>query len=418
MRLPASLALAAALAFTSGKHAAKAAEWPQFRGLHDGHSEAKGVPSAWGETKNVKWKTVLPGEGWSSPVVGGGQIWMTTATDEGKSLRALCCDLETGKLLMDLEVFHNEVVPPKHKRNSYASPTPILDGDRVYIDFGPMGIAALTTKDGKKLWENRELQCDLQNGPGGSTVLHNGKLLVACDGMDVQYGAALDARTGKLVWKQPRSAAEKLLKRPPDMRKAYGTPVVFQIEGRAQALTCGAERLYANDPDTGQELWFCDYPGFSNVPEPVFDGKQIYVCTGFGKPQVWAITASGLKGDVSTTHVAWKQATGAPDQSTPIVVGDRLYMVTSGGIASCLKTTDGTIVWKERLSADYASSPLCIDGRLYFFDALKKAQILAPGDTFTTIGKGELADGCMATPAVVGKALIVRTKTALYRIEE
>lgn len=417
MRLPFlfPLVLCVAMALSSCK---KPESWAQFRGPKQGHSEAKGVPLKWSETQHVKWKTPLPGEGWSSPVVRGKQIWLTTATEEGMSLRALCCDFATGKLLVDVEVFRNETVPPKHKRNSYASPTPILDGDRVYADFGPMGIACLSAKDGRKLWENRELKCDLQNGPGGSTVLHEGRLLVACDGTDVQYGAALDAKTGRLLWKVERSAKEKLLKKPADMRKAYGTPVVFTIDGRPQALTCGAERLYASDPATGAELWFVDYPGFSNVPVPVFDGKQIYVCTGFGKPELWAIKTGGLAGDVTATHVAWKQKKGAPDQATPVVVGDRLYMVTSGGIASCINTATGDIVWAERLSADFAASPLCIGGKLYFFDALQKQKVIAASDTFDILGKSELPDGCMATPAVAGKSLLVRTKTALYRIEQ
>ena len=419
MRLPALLCVVLSLAASFSFSSCKRAEgWAQIRGPKQGHSEAKGVPIEWSETKNVKWKTALPGEGWSSPVTDGKKIWMTTATEEGKSLRALCCDFETGKLLMDLEVFRNEVVPFKHKRNSYASPTPILDGKCVYADFGPMGIACLSTKDGKKIWESRELQCDVQNCPGGSLALHDGKLIAACDGIDVQYGAALDAKTGKLCWKVERSGKEKLLKKPADMRKAYGTPVVFTIDGRPTALTCGAERLYAQDPATGAELWYVDYPGFSNVPTPVFDGKQIYVCTGFGKPELWAVKTGGLKGDVTASHVVWKQKKGAPDQSTPVVVGERLYMVTSGGIASCINTVTGDILWSERIGADFAASPLCIDGKLYFCDAAQKQKVIAASDTFTVLGKSELPDGCMATPAVMGKSLLVRTKTALYRIEE
>ncbi|MEA3209127.1 MAG: hypothetical protein QOE70_2184 [Chthoniobacter sp.] len=391
--------------------------WTQLRGPNQGHSEAKGLPLKWSETEHVKWKTELPGQGWSSPVVSGRQVWMTTALEDGKSLRALCCDLETGKLLLNVEVFRNEVVPPKHARNSYASPTPILEGQRLYVDFGEMGMACLSTKDGAKLWENRELKVDRQNGPGGSAALWGDKLLVACDGADAQYGAALDKNTGRLAWKTVRSNVPALLQKPADMRKAYGTPVIFTIDGRPQALTCAAHRLYSLDPNTGAELWCVDYTGFSNVPSPVFDGKQIYISTGFGKPEVWAIKTGGLQGNVTGTHVVWKQKTGGPDQSTPIVVGDRLYMVNSAGIASCLNTADGSVIWKERIGADYAASPLFADGRLYFFDVLQRCKVIAPGDTFTVLAKNELADGCMATPAIVGKAFIVRTRTALYRIE-
>lgn len=392
--------------------------WPQFLGTASNHTEIKDLPLTWSETQNVKWKTVLPGEGWSSPVVAGGQVWMTTATEEGQSLRALCCDLTTGKLVMDIEVFRNAVVPPKHKRNSYASPSPIIEGDRVYVHFGAMGTACLSTKDGRKLWENREFVVDHQNGPGGSPALYQDKLLLAFDGMDQQYEVALSKMTGQVAWKTERSGIAKLQARPADMRKAYGTPVVFQIDGRAQSLTTAAERLYAYDPGTGRELWWVDYPGFSNVPLPVTDGKMLYVCTGFMKPELWGIRAGGAQGDVTASHVVWRQKTGVPDQSTPAVVGARLYMVTSGGIVSCLNTATGEIVWKERIGSDFAASPLVADGRIYFCDARGKTTVIAPGDTLQVLAQNELADGCMASPAPVGKALILRTKTSLYRLEK
>jgi hypothetical protein len=391
--------------------------WPQFRGLTAGHTEIKDLPLTWSETQNVKWKTTLPGEGWSSPVVAGKQVWMTTALNDGQSLHALCCDLETGKLLMDVEVFQNAVVPPKHKRNSYASPSPIIDGDRVYVHFGAMGTACLSTKDGRKLWENREFVVDHQNGPGGSPALFQDKLLLAFDGMDQQYEVALNKMTGQMVWKTERSGITKLLAKPADMRKAYPTPVVFQIDGHAQSLSTGAERLYAYDPATGRELWSVDYPGFSNVPLPITDGKMLYVCTGFMKPEIWGIRAGGAHGDATASHVVWRQKTGAPDQSTPVVVGARLYMVTSGGIVSCLNTATGEVVWKERIGSDFAASPLAADGRIYFCDARGKTMVIAPGDSLQVLAQNELADGCMASPAAVGKALILRTKTSLYRIE-
>lgn len=391
--------------------------WPQFRGLAAGHTEVKDLPLTWSETEHVKWKTPLPGEGWSSPVVANGQIWMTSAVDEGASLHALCCDLQTGKLLMDVEVFKNTVVPPKHARNSYASPTPIVDGDRLYVNFGSMGTACLSTKDGHKLWENREYQVDHQNGPGGSPALFQDKLLIAFDGRDQQFEIALNKMTGKLAWKTERSAIGKLQAKPSDMRKSYPTPVIFQIDGQPQTLSTGAERLYSYDPNTGHELWSVDYPGFSNVPLPVTDGHMLFVCTGFNKPEIWGIRVGGAHGDATASHVVWRQHTAVPDQSTPIVVGSRLYTVSSSGIASCLDTATGVTVWKERISSDVAASPLAAEGRIYFCDAKGKTTVIAPGDTFQVLAENPLADGCMASPAVVGKALILRTKTSLYRIE-
>jgi outer membrane protein assembly factor BamB len=244
------------------------------------------------------------------------------------------------------------------------------------------------------------------------------RLIIDCDGRDLQHEVALDKLTGKTLWKTERSAIGKLAARPADMRKAYGSPVVFEIDGRPQSLSTAAERLYALDPRTGRELWYVDYPGFSNVPLPVTDGKMAFVCTGFMKPEIWGVKLGGAQGDATATHVVWKQKAGAPDQSTPVVVGNRLYMVSSGGIASCLDTSDGRIVWKERIGSDFAASPLHVEDRIYFFDAQGTTTVIAPGDTFQVLSKNTLSAGSMASPAVTGKAFIVRTREALYRIEQ
>jgi outer membrane protein assembly factor BamB len=394
--------------------------WPQFRGpTQDGASDAKDLPLKWSETEGVKWKTSLPGEGWSSPIAANGQIWVTAALDEGRSLRALCVDFEAGKVIYDIEVFKNESPPPKHKRNSYASPTGIIDGDRLFVHFGAMGTACIDTKSGSIRWENRDLRVDHQNGPGGSIIGWKDKLLVACDGLDFQYEAALDKLTGKVVWKTPRSALPELMKLPADMRKAYGTPVLLPIDGRTQSVTTASNRLYAHDPDTGKELWHFDYPpGFSNVPLPVSNGKVIVVSTGFMKPILLGIKVGGAKGDATRSHLLWKQPAGAPDQCSPSIVKDRVYVTTSGGILSCLNLQTGQIVWKERIGSDFAASPVYADGHLYLFAAAGPCTVIEPGDTFKKLAENTLEAGCMASPAVVGKSLIVRTKTHLYRIEK
>jgi outer membrane protein assembly factor BamB len=394
--------------------------WPQFRGpSQNGVSDATELPLKWSESASVKWKTALPGEGWSSPIVANGQIWVTTALDEGRSLRAICVDLETGGVVCDIEVFKNDSPPPKHKRNSYASPTGIIDGDRLFVHFGTMGTACIDTKSGSIRWENRDLRVDHQNGPGGSIVGWKDKLIIACDGIDFQYEAALDKLTGKIAWKTPRSALSELMKLPADMRKAYGTPVLMAIDGRTQSLTTASNRLYAHDPDSGKEIWHFDYPrGFSNVPLPVSDGKVMVVATGFMKPILLGIKVGGADGDVTQSHLLWKQPAGAPDQSSPIIVKDRVYVTTGGGILSCLNLQNGQIVWKERIGSDFAASPIYAAGRLYFFAAVGPCTVIEPGDTFKKLAENILEAGCMASPAVVGKSLIVRTKTHLYRIEK
>lgn len=393
--------------------------WSQFRGpLQNGYTDAKGLPTEWSEQKNVKWKTEIPGEGWSSPLVANGQVWLTTALDQGHSLHALCLDLTTGKVLHDVEVFKIEVPPEKHKRNSYASPTGIIDGERIFVHFGPMGTACLDARTGSVRWENRDLMWDTQNGPGGSLALWKDQLIVACDGRDAQFEAALDKATGKVLRKTPRNTPE-LLDLKEDMRKAYGTPVLMKIDGRDQALTTASNRLWANDPETGRELWHVKYPrGFSNVPLPVTDGQTIVVSSGFMKPALMGIKIGGASGDVTGTHVLWTQLKGAPDQCSPIIVKDRIFVTTSGGILSCLNLQTGEVIWQERIGTDFAASPILSEGRLYFFAAAGPCTIVEPGDTFKKVADNTLDAGCMASPAVVGKALIVRTKTHLYRIEQ
>jgi outer membrane protein assembly factor BamB len=279
-------------------------------------------------------------------VVAGGQVWMTTALEDGKSLRALCVDLESGKLCTMLRCFARlrcRRSSPEFPR----SPTPVLDGDRLTSTSARSARPVFRRKT-EQAWENTDLKIDHQNGPGGSPVLYKDRLLIPCDGMDFQYEVALDTKTGKVLWKTERSAVEKLRNKPDDLRKAYGTPVLLEIDGQMQSLTMAAERLYALDPNTGKELWYVDHPGFSNVPLPVSDEEAIYICTGFMKPELWAIKrGGGAKGDVTESHVLWKQKAGVPDQSSPVLVGDRIYMVTSGGIASCIDTKDGRIVGRS-----------------------------------------------------------------------
>lgn len=408
------LTFAAAVTFAQA-----ADEWPRFLGP-DGNNNTSttGLPVEWSEKKNVKWKTPLPGEGWSSPVVGGGRIFCTTALEDGKSLRALSVDLASGKILWDVEVFAVSAPLEKHKRNSYASPTPLLEGDRLYVTFGANGTACLSTKDGAKIWENRELKWDQQNGAGGSVAAVGELLLFPCDGVDAQFEAALSKKDGKLVWKTERSGKEQFAQKPKDMHKAYGTSVALDVEGKTQSVSVGAQRLYALEPSTGKELWHVNYPGFSNVPIPQTDGKKLYITTGFGKPELWAIKLGGASGDATETHVLWKQIKGGPTESTPLIVGDRIYTLTSGGIGTCINAANGEVVWQNRVGGDFASTPLHAEGRIYAFDAWGRTDVFAVGDTYKQLASNRLTDGCMASPAVVGKALIVRTKTALYRIEQ
>lgn len=392
--------------------------WPQMRGpTAHGVADAKGLPLTWSETEHVAWKTAIAGEGWSSPVVGDGAVYVTSALDDGRSLHVYRIDLASGKIVWDVTVFTNEVVPVKHVRNSHASPTPVLAGDRLYVHFGTMGTACLTVKDGKTVWANRELKVNHAVGAGGSPVLYRDKLLLTCDGVDAQYGVALDAATGKVAWKKDRSAVERLAKVNGESRKCFSTPLVVNNGGVDQAIVNGAERLYAHAPLTGEELWYVDFTGYSNATMAVSDGKMLVFNTAFNTSSVWGLRLEGAKGDVTASHVAWKVKFPALSQSSPILLDGRVYVVNDSGILLCLDLATGKEIYKERLGTDFAASPVLADGRMYFFDARGKGTVVEPGATFKVLATNTLADGCMASPAVVGKALIVRTKTNLYRIE-
>ncbi len=394
--------------------------WPRFLGPKQNNTvtDAPKLPVSWGAEKGVRWKAEIPGEGWSSPVVADGKVWLTTATEEGLSLRAVCVEFETGKILHDVEVFHLEAAPVKHRRNSHASPTGVLSGGRFFVHFGTNGTAALDATTGKVLWRQQGLKVDHQNGAGGSLTEFGDLLLIPCDGMDVQHEVALSKVTGEVVWDSSRSAKTFLDTLAPDRRKAYGTPFLLEAGGRLLSLTTASTRLYALDPATGGEQWFLNYGlGFSNVPVPATDGKTIVISTGFMKPEVWGIKLEGAKGDISETHVLWKQKTAAPDQVTPVIHDKFVFTVSSGGIASCLDLGSGEVVWRERIGSDFAATPLLVNGLLYCFDCTGVTTVLKAGGVFEEVSKNTLPEGFMASPAVVGNNLVLRTKAALYRIE-
>jgi len=390
--------------------------WPQFRGpTGDGHSDAAGLPLTWSETENIVWKTPIHGRGWSSPVVFGGRVWMTTATEDGHRMFVVCVDLESGEVLHDRCVFTNPVIVQEiHSLNSYASPTPVLEESRAYVHFGVYGTACLDAASGKTLWQRRDIHCDHFRGPGSSPILFDDLLIFPMDGIDVQYVIAVDKETGQTAWKTDRSL--DLTAVDPDFRKAYSTPLVIDAAGRKQLISTGAQGSYAYDPATGEELWRVAVRGFSNVSRPLFDGKHVLVNSGFGRTQLWAVRPDG-RGDVTDSHVAWTADKGLPIKPSPVLVDGLIYSASDRGIATCLDAATGELVWKERLPGQYSASPIYADGRIYFFSHDDEATVIAPGRRMNVLAQNHLDAGCMASPAVVGKAIILRTKTHLYRIE-
>jgi outer membrane protein assembly factor BamB len=268
----------------------RAADWPQFRGpAGNGHADAKLV-TEWDAKKNVSWRKEIPGLGWSSPVVADGKIYLTTAVQQGRghSLRALCLDAKTSKTIWDKEVFTQEATAPGiHRKNSHASPTPVIEGDRLYVHFGHMGTACLNAKDGSQVWANRKLSYSPVHGNGGSPVVAGNFLIFSTDGLDKQEVVALDKATGKLVWAAPR-------KQDPDKPFSFSTPLVITVNGQEQVISAGSGVVMALEPKTGKEIWRATYgDGYSVVPRPVFANGLVYLSTGYDTPTVIAVKPDG-----------------------------------------------------------------------------------------------------------------------------
>jgi len=405
------------------------ADWPDFRGPGtDGHAAVAsetnrtGLPLYWNETSNVVWRTALPHQGWSSPVILGKQIWLTTATADGKDFFALSVDAVTGKMLLNERLFHCDAPEPLgNNLNSYASPSPVIEPGRVYVHFGSYGTACLDTGDFHVIWRRDDLPCRHFRGPGSSPVLFNNLLILTLDGIDVQYVVALDKRTGRTVWKTDRTAdwddldADGQPRGGGDYRKAFNTPLIVDVQGAKQMLSVGSKAAYSYDPQTGRELWKVKHPAYSGAARALYAAGVAYFCTGNGPGEVLAVKVNGA-GDVTDTHIVWRNGRGFPRMPSPLLVDDLLFMVNDGGIASCLEAATGKEIWQERIGGEYASSLLYADGRVYCFSQQGKATVLNASRTFEVLAVNELAEGFMASPAVDGKAVILRTKTSLYRI--
>lgn len=388
-----------------------AAQWPQFRGP-TGQGLAAGAepPLEWSETRNVVWKVPVGG-GWSSPVVADGSVWMTTAVAgrDGAtvSLRAVAFDARTGQSRVDVEVFRLERPGAINLKNSRASPTPIVDRGRVYVHFGADGTAALDGR-GRILWRTR-LPYESQHGNGGSPVLYGDLLIVNCDGWGEEaYVAALDTATGDIRWKTSR---------PRPWSHAYSTPLLIEVDGQDQVVSTGAYRAVAYEPRTGREIWRVRYAdGFSNVPRPVFAHGLVYIGTGFNEPTLIAVRPDG-HGDVTATHLAWTQRRGAPYTPSPIVAGEYLYYVSDTGVLTQADARAGEVRWQARLGGNFSASPVLAGGRLYFQSEEGVTSVVAPGEDFELLATNRLDGATLASMAVDGEAVYIRSATHLYRIE-
>jgi outer membrane protein assembly factor BamB len=418
---------------------ASAENWWQFRGPHSGHTTATKLPTRWGGFFDEPcWKTSLPGKGWSSPIVVNDQIWLTAAeqvaldttslneklaelplnprdlvTHASVRLIALAVDAQTGQMVREIELFKHANPPPIHSMNSYASPTPATDGERVYCHFGALGTACVSIDTGNVLWR-RELVVDEITGGAASPVLWQDNVILACDGADQQFLTALDKMTGETRW---------LVKRPPitvadDMaRRSFSTPVIVDGLQGCQLISLAAQWLVSYNPVDGSERWRARLSdGYSAVPTPVVAGDRVFVCTGFTDHELVAVDITGT-GDVTDTAIAWRTNRQSSEISSPIIVGDEIYFASSQGMIKCLDHRTGALHWQERVGGNFVASPTLADGKLFFTNHSGVTTVLQPGKKYVEIAKNELFGESYASLAVYKQSFLLRTHPYLFRLE-
>lgn len=394
-----------------------AEDWPEFRGPGgQGHSNAKNVPVEWSANKNVAWKSNIPGMGWSSPIIVGSRIFLTTAIpDEEKNytLHALCINADDGKIIWNVEVFGKQEGKPArmHKKNSHASPSPIFEEGKLYVHFGHDGTACLNAEDGKTIWKQTELRYNPVHGNGGSPVIVDDYLIFSCDGGEDPFIVALEKGNGKVAWKTPRDVE---VERP----FSFSTPLLIEVDGQRQLVSPASGAVIAYDPADGKEIWRCGYDqGYSVVSRPLHAHGLIYVSTGFNRAKLMAIRPDG-KGDVTKTHVAWEHdEKDVPKESTPIIVDGLLFMNDDKGTATCIDAKTGKVFWQERLTKNsYSASPIYAGGLIYFHDEKGVTTVIKPGKKLEVTATNDLAEHGLSSFGVTDGSLFIRTDSTLYRI--
>jgi outer membrane protein assembly factor BamB len=400
---------------------ATAENWPRFRGpTGQGTSSETGLPTQWSADENIAWKAEIPGEGWSSPVVFDDRVFVTSTSDEGRSCHVFCVDRRSGEILWNTKVFEQV---PKHKRgdNSYATPTPVTDGEHVYAVFASGGIAALDMQ-GKVVWTNDEIEFFSQHGLGASPILYENLLIMPFDGSsegedsligfkkpwDGAVLLALDKETGKVAWRGSRGLS----------RLAHVTPNVLKQDGKTQVVSAAGDVIQGHDPETGKLIWTVHSQGEGVTPSIVLANGLIYTCSGFEEPTIRVVREGG-EGDVTNTHIAWEQKQGVPSLSSLMYVDPYIYAVTDTGIVNCFDAKTGEEVWQKRMGGKHSASPIYSEGNIFFLSELDgETIILKAGDEYEEVARNVLGETCKASIAASQGNLFIRSDKHLFCIGE
>jgi outer membrane protein assembly factor BamB len=419
--------------------------WPQFRGPGSrGIAESvagRPLPDRWSATENVAWKSDLSGRGWSSPIVWGNRVFVTTVINLGTSeepkkglyfggnrttppesahqWKVFCLELETGKILWERQVHEGKPATSIHLKNSFASETPVTDGERIYCCFGGLGVYCLDF-DGKVIWKHNLEPHETRFGWGSaaSPVVHDGRLYLVNDNDKDSYLLALDAKSGDEVWRVLR-----------DEKSNWSTPFIWQNDRRTEIVTLGTGKVRSYDLD-GKPLWSLIGMSSITIATPYEHAGLLYISSGYILDSLRPIYAirPGAEGDISLKDgetsnqwIAWSQEKGAPYNPSTIIYGDRLYVLYDRGLFAAYKANDGTEIFSAQRIPEgrsFTSSPWAYDGKVFCLNEDGVTFVLRAGDQFELLHTNELAedDMCMATPAIVGDRLLIRTAARLYCI--
>jgi outer membrane protein assembly factor BamB len=377
--------------------------WPDKSGpTFDGHASAAdsaGVPTTWNEEtgQNIAWKINVEGEGHSTPVIGNGRLWFTSATHDGKRQYVYCVDAATGSVLHHKLLFVNPNPEPLNNDvNTYASCSCYLEPDAVYVHFGSYGTARLDPNTAEVVWQRRDLQARHYRGPGSSPIVFENLLILTFDGIDRHYVTALDKRTGKSVWL---------------------TPTVVMVDGVPELISIGSRAAYGYDARTGRELWIVTHSDFNACARPLFSPGVVYLNAGTGGHLMALRLDQSTRGDVTTSHMIWDRKKFVSKLSSPVLVGGQLYFVTDKGVIYCVDAADGTERWAKRVGGSFIATPVVVNDKIYFCDEKGNTIVIrASAADYEEIGQNHLADGMRASPAVADGAIYLRTFEHLYKI--
>lgn len=410
--------LSSSLSLFALASATHAENWPEFRGPgRQGISSETNLPLKWNQKENILWKSAIPGDSWSTPIIWGDRVFLTTATEEGQSCRILCLEASTGKTLWDKEVFRQKP-RKKEQRNSYATPSPVTDGEKVYAVYGDGSFVAVNFQ-GEVVWTNRNYPFYSQHGLGASPILSGDLLIMTLDGSsegadklvgwqtpwDKSYLVALDTKTGKQRWKTMRGVT----------RISHGTPVLWiNPEGKTQVVTEAGDVVQGYDRDSGERLWTSEVLGEGKVPSTLVGDGLVFTAGGYRGRETIKAFKIGAKGDLKESNLVWEQKKGTPKVPSMIYVKPYLFTIQDTGIASCIKADNGEVIWQERVGSGFSASPVSAEGRIYLLDNKGETTVIEAGPKFKVLAKNPLDGQVQSSIAISGGRLFLRTDKNLY----